>query len=34
MLNLNDDRVSKFQRQIYNWLKELYPSFNIELEKL
>ena len=31
---LSDDRVSKFQRQIYDWLKELYPSFKIELEKL
>lgn len=31
---LDDNRVSKFQRQIYDWLKELYPSFKIELEKL
>lgn len=31
---LSDNRVSKFQRQIYDWLKELYPSFKIELEKL
>ena len=31
---LDDNSVSKFQRQIYDWLKELYPSFKIELEKL
>ena len=33
MTKLDDDRISKFQRQIYDWLRELYPSFSIELEK-
>ena len=33
MTNLDDERISKFQRQIYDWLRELYPSFSIELEK-
>lgn len=33
-MSLDDGRISKFQRQIYDWLKELYPSFNIEMEKL
>lgn len=32
--NLDDGRISKFHRQIYDWLKEIYPSFKIELEKL
>lgn len=29
-----DGRISNIHLQIYNWLKELYPSFNIELEKV
>ena len=33
MTNLDDERISKFQRQIYDWLRELYPSFSMELEK-
>lgn len=32
--SLDDGRISKFHRQIYNWCKELYPSFKIEVEKL
>lgn len=31
---LDDNRISKFQRQVYDWLRELYPSFKIDLEKL
>lgn len=26
--------ISDFQRQIYDWLRSLYPSFDIDLEKL
>lgn len=29
-----DGRISELQLQIYNWLKELYPFFDIELEKV
>lgn len=33
MTTLDDDRISKFQRQIYDWLAELFPSMKIEMEK-
>ena len=31
---LDDGRISKFQRSIYDWLVELYPTIPIEMEKL
>ena len=31
---LDDGRISIFHRQIYDWVKELYPSIPIEMEKL
>lgn len=34
MSKVEDGRVSKFQRQIYDWLIELYPTLGIEMEKL
>lgn len=33
-MRLDDGRISKFQRGIYDWLKELYPNIPIEMEKL
>ena len=34
MSKIEDGRVSKFQRQIYDWLVELYPTLGVEMEKL
>lgn len=34
MAALDDGRISKFQRSIYDWLTELYPTIPIEMEKL
>lgn len=31
---LDDGRISIFHRQIYDWVKELYPNLPIEMEKL
>lgn len=33
-MNLDDGRISKFHRQIYDWVSELYPNFTIEMEKV
>ena len=31
---LDDGRISIFHRQIYDWVKELYPNLPIDMEKL
>ena len=34
MTQLDDGRISKFQRQIYDWVVELFPTLPVEMEKL